>query len=53
MLNEYKENVKLLRNKEDKMKFSFDLFKINYAPSPDLETVEKEIDSLEKIWKIK
>jgi dynein heavy chain len=42
-LNEYKENAKTLRKREETMKFGFDLFKINYVPSPDLEYVEKEI----------
>jgi dynein heavy chain len=35
------------------MKFGFDLFKINYVPSPDLEYVEKEITSLEDVWNTK
>ncbi len=43
LLNEFKENVKTQRKREETMKFGFDLFKINYVPSPDLEYVEKEI----------
>jgi dynein heavy chain len=35
------------------MKFGFDLFKINYVPSPDLEYVEKEIAYLEDVWNTK
>lgn len=35
------------------MKFGFDLFKISYIPSPDLEFMEKEIGSLMTIWKMK
>lgn len=53
MLNEYKENVKTLREREREMRFGFDLFNINYAPSPELESVEKEISNLQEVWKTK
>lgn len=52
-LHEAKENTKILRKREDTMKFGFDLFKINYIPSPDLEYMEKEIASLEDVWNTK
>jgi len=32
------------------MKFGFDLFKFSYIPSPELESVEKDIGVLEEIW---
>lgn len=35
------------------MKFGFDLFKISYIPSQDLEFMEKEITQLVNIWKTK
>ena len=35
------------------MKFGFDLFKINYGTSPDLEFLEKEISNLEEVWNTK
>lgn len=53
LLNEFKDNVKTQRKREENMKFGFDLFKINYVPSPDLEYVEKEISSLEDVWNTK
>lgn len=53
ILNEYKEQVKQLRKKEQNMKFGFELFNINYAPSAELESVEKEISNLEDVWKTK
>lgn len=53
ILNEYKENSKGLRKREETMKFGFDLFKISYVPSPDLEYVEKEITALEDVWNTK
>lgn len=53
ILNEYKEMGKSLRKREETMKFGFDLFKINYVSSPDLEYVEKEINQLEDVWKTK
>jgi len=53
VLNEYKENVKGLREREKEMRFGFDLFSINYAPSPELESVEKEIANLQDVWKTK
>jgi len=43
ILLDYKEQVKLLRKREDQMKFGVDLFKISYVPSPDIEFVEKEM----------
>ena len=52
-MNEYKENAKGLRKREETMKFGFDLFKITYVASTDLESVEKEISSLEDVWGIK
>jgi len=35
------------------MKFGFDLFKINYGVSPDLEFLEKELGNLEEVWNTK
>lgn len=35
------------------MKFGFDLFTINYVPSPELEFMEKEIANLEDVWNTK
>lgn len=43
ILNEYQDSVKAYRKKEESMKFGFDLFKISYVPSPDLEFMEKEM----------
>ena len=35
------------------MKFGFELFSINYAPSAELESVEKEIENLDNVWRTK
>jgi len=35
------------------MKFGFDLFSINYSPSAELESVEREISNLEDVWRTK
>lgn len=53
MLNDYRENEKALRESEREMRFGFDLFNINYAPSSELESVEKEISNLQEVWKTK
>ena len=52
-LNDFKEQVKQLRKREEGMKFGFDLFKIHQPPNPDLDYVEKEIDNLEEAWGLK
>ena len=53
IIQEQKENIKNLRKREEQMKFGFDLFKINYGTSPDLEFLEKEISNLEEVWNTK
>lgn len=53
MLNEYKDTVKNLRDREKEMQFGFDLFEISYTPSPELLSVEKEIENLQSVWKLK
>ena len=35
------------------MKFSYDLFEVQYTTPPELENVEKKIENLEKIWNMK
>ena len=35
------------------MKFGFDLFKIDYPASSDLDAIEKNIDNLEEVWGLK
>ncbi len=35
------------------MKFGFELFKIAYDQSEELDYVEKEIENLEKVWRLK
>ena len=42
-----------MRDREQEMKFGFDLFNINYVPSPDLKDVEDAIEQLEQVWKDK
>lgn len=44
ILQEYADSVKGYRKKEESMKFGFDLFKISYVPSSDLEFIEKEME---------
>lgn len=53
IIAEQKENIRNLRKREEQMKFGFDLFKINYGTSPDLEFLEKELASLEEVWNTK
>lgn len=53
MLNEYKDNVDALREREREMRFGFDLFQIHYAQSSELEYVEKEIANLRDVWNTK
>ena len=52
-LNNYKEQVKALRKRENDMKFGFTLFNIDPPPNADLDFVENRIDSLEKVWGLK
>jgi len=49
-LAEYKDNTRALRRREDNMKFGFDLFKIDYQASPDLDFVDLSIKTLETVW---
>jgi dynein heavy chain len=53
MLSDFKEQVRSLRNKENSMKFGFNLFGMNPPPNADLDFMEKEIENLEKAWGLK
>jgi dynein heavy chain len=52
-IQEYKLLTNDLRDREDKMKFGLDIFKIDHPVYPELSFVEKESGLLEKIWKVK
>lgn len=50
LLAQFKEETLSLRQREEMQRFGVELFKINYIPSAELEFVEREIESLEKVW---
>jgi len=52
-IQEHKLLTKDLRDREEKMKFGLDIFKIDHPVYPELSFVEKECNLLEQIWGIK
>lgn len=52
-VSEYKILTTDLRDREEKMKFGLDIFKIDHPVYPELNFVEKESEMLNKIWMVK
>ena len=49
----FKDTFNDIKEKENSLRFGFDLFKINYSPIPEIAQYKDSIDHLEAFWKLR